>query len=50
MESSGKKLVKPQKTKFKKNSDTDYYNNKTKLKKHDKAARRLLRQEKEYDI
>lgn len=46
MESSGKKVVKTQKTKFRKNQDS-YENVKQKPKHHDKSFYRLLRQEKE---
>lgn len=44
METGGKKFVKPQKTKFRKNKETENIN-KQKQKHHDKSFYRLLRQE-----
>jgi hypothetical protein len=46
MEIGGKKFVKPQKTKYRKNVDSEFVN-KDKQKKHNKVAYRLMKQDKE---
>ena len=46
MQTGGKKFIKPQKTKFRKNIDErDEFNTKPKRKHHDKSVYRLLRNE-----
>jgi len=47
MHSGGKKIIKTQKTKFKKNKEYDSQQHE-RQKHHDKSYYRLLRQEKEY--
>ena len=47
MQSSGEKVIKTQKTKFRKNKEYDQYQNE-RHKHHDKSYYRLLRQEKEH--
>ena len=49
METGAKKIVKTQKTKFRKNKDRENLNF-TKSKHHDKSFYRLAKQEKEYDV
>ena len=46
METGGKKIIKAQKTKFRKNKDRESHNF-TKTKHHDKSFYRLVKQEKE---
>jgi hypothetical protein len=50
MQAGGKKVMKPQKTKFRQNDDYNFVNLKNKPKKKDKSAYRLLRQEKDYVV
>lgn len=51
MLSGGKKFQKTQKTKFRKNTDKEYYGSKVeKQKHHDKSFYRLAKQETEYDL
>jgi hypothetical protein len=47
MQTGGKKFIKPQKTKFRKNRDEEQIQQ-MKNKHHDKSLYRLLKQEKEY--
>jgi hypothetical protein len=48
MYTAGKKVERPQKTKFRKNTDNENFKHSKKQKKHDHSTYRLLKEEKEY--
>jgi len=50
MQAGGKKVLKPQKTKFRQDDDYNLVNLKNKPKKKDKSVYRLMRQEKDYVV
>ena len=50
MQAGGKKVLKPEKTKFRQDDEYNFVNLKKKPKKKDKSVYRLLRQEKDYVI
>jgi len=50
MYTGGKKVERPQKTKFRKNTDNENFKHSKKQKKHDHSTYRLLKEEKEYVI
>jgi hypothetical protein len=50
MQAGGKKVLKPEKTKFRQDDEYNFVNLKKKTKKKDKSVYRLLRQEKDYVV